>query len=272
MGDTFGMGVAPHSSNQTHRGVSTDEAVETQTGETVDVAHLVRAVDRSGDYRWAGRALTFPLRRLWLNVDHQGIENVPAHGGVILAANHLAFIDSLLLMYSLPRPVSFLGKSEYLNHPVARHLFPATGMLPLDRSGKRARVTLDRADQILRGGGIVGVHPEGTRSRDGLLGPGHKGVAQMALRSGAPVVPVGLVGTGDVQPVGKMVPSLRGKITIKWGAPIGLGPWASRRRSAQSRRELTEAIMEGIAALSGQEQRASFADARPRPVFPTRSS
>ena len=221
----------------------------------VDVAQLTAAVEASGRYTWIGAAGTLPLRKGWLRVNHQGRENVPDHGGVILAANHLAFIDSLLLMYSLPRRVSFLGKSEYLDHPIARHLFPATGMLPLDRTGRHSRITLDRATQILEGGGIIGVHPEGTRSRDGLLGPGHRGVAQLALRANVPVVPVGLIGTGDVQPVGRRVPEFRGQVTIRYGAPIGLGPWAAARRSARSRSELTEEIMEAIAALSGQARR-----------------
>ena len=119
------------------------------------------------------------------------------------------------------------------------------------------------ATRILEGGGIVGVHPEGTRSRDGLLGPGHRGVAQLALRADVPVVPVGLIGTGDVQPVGRRVPEFRGQVTIRYGAPIGLGRWAGARRSARARAELTEEIMEAIAALSGQRRRAVSEDSAP---------
>lgn len=225
--------------------------------EVVDVARLTSAVESAGRYAWIGAIGTLPLRRAWLDVTHEGRENVPDHGGVVLAANHLAFIDSLLLMYSLPRPVSFLGKAEYLDHPIARHLFPATGMLPLDRTGRHSRITLDRAIQILEGGGIVGVHPEGTRSRDGLLGPGHRGVAQLALRANVPVVPVGLIGTGAVQPVGRRIPEFRGEVTIRYGAPIDLGRWVGARRSSRSRTELTEEIMESIAALSGQGRRSA---------------
>ena len=236
---------------------TTETTPNTATGDTsrVDVAQLTAAVESAGRYAWAGRAGTWPLRQGWLNVAHEGRDNVPTQGGVLLAANHLAFIDSLLIMYSLPRPVSFLGKSEYLDHPVARRVFPATGMLPLDRSGRLARITLDHAATLLEQGGIVGVHPEGTRSRDGLLGPGHRGIAQLALRTGVPVVPVGLIGTGEAQPVGQLVPDFRAGITIKFGAPIGLGRWSGARRSAQSRRELTDEIMDSIAALTGQARR-----------------
>jgi 1-acyl-sn-glycerol-3-phosphate acyltransferase len=213
---------------------------------------LAQAVATAGDHAWIGRALSFPLRRGWLDVTYTGLENVPSTGPVVLAANHLAFIDSMLVMYGVDRPVHFLGKAEYLDHPVARRLFPMTGMLPLDRTGRRSRVTLDRVDDILNDGGIVGLHPEGTRSRDGQLLPGHRGVAQIALRAGAPIVPIGLIGTGEAQPVGQLVPSFRSKVEVRIGAPIGLGPWSSNRRSATARTELTNEVMRSIAALSGQ--------------------
>ena len=220
---------------------------------------LADAVATAGSYAWLGRGLSAPLRRVWLDVRHVGRENVPTNGPVVLAANHLAFIDSLLVMYSLDRPVAFLGKAEYLDHPLARRLFPMTGMVPLDRTGRRSRITLDRVQQILTAGGAVGVHPEGTRSRDGLLNPGHRGVAQMALRAGAPIVPVALVGTGEAQPVGQLVPGFRSKIEIRYGAPIGLGRWAASPRSATARTELTEEVMASIAALSGQQRREVIA-------------
>ena len=218
---------------------------------------LADAVAAAGRHAWVGRGLTSPLRNSWLNVTYTGLENVPDSGPVVLAANHLAFIDSLLVMYSLKRPVSFLGKSEYLDHPIARRLFPMTGMLPLDRSGKRARVTLNRVHEILSEGGVVGVHPEGTRSRDGLLNPGNAGVAQMALRSGAPIVPVALIGTDQAQPVGQLVPGFRSPIEIRFGAPIGLGRWAKNKRTRAARAALTEEVMESIAQLSGQTRRVA---------------
>jgi len=229
---------------------------------TPDRELLQCAVESAGSRAWVGRALSAPLRKLWLDVSHVGRENVPADGPVVLAANHLAFIDSLLVMYSLDRPVSFLGKAEYLDHPIARRLFPMTGMLPLDRTGRYARVTMRRVQEILADGGVVGVHPEGTRFRDGLLNPGHNGVAQMALQASAPVVPVALVGTGVVQPVGKAMPQLRGKIEIRYGAPIGMGEWAKIRRTRQARTELTNEVMASIAALSGQQRR------QPSPASP----
>ena len=234
---------------------STTNTPNSATTDTPDRDGLAEAIASAGSRAWVGRGLSAPLRKLWLDVDHVGLENVPTEGPVVLAANHLAFIDSLLVMYSLDRPVSFLGKAEYLDHPIARRLFPMTGMLPLDRTGKRARVTLRRVQEILGEGGVVGVHPEGTRSRDGLLNPGHSGVAQMALQASAPIVPVALVGTDRAQPVGTVIPGFRSKIEICFGAPIGMGRWASTRRTRQARTELTEEVMQSIAALSGQERR-----------------
>lgn len=225
------------------------------TTQAVDPARLAAAVAGAGRYSWLGRSLSSPLRRGWLDIDYVGLENVPADGPVVLAANHLAFIDSMLVMYSLDRPVTFLGKAEYLEHPIARRLFPSIGMLPLDRSGRNNRVTLDRVSEILADGGIIGLHPEGTRSRDGLLSPGHRGVAQIALRAAAPVVPVALVGTGEAQPVGQLVPHFRSRVEVRFGAPIGLGRWANSRRSARARRELTGEVMDSIASLSGQRRR-----------------
>ncbi len=230
---------------------------EPAAAQRIDTDRLAESVATAGRLPWIGRTLSAPLRHGWLDVIYTGTENVASDGPVVLAANHLAFIDSPLLMYCLDRPVVFLGKVDYLDHPVAKRLFPITGMLPLDRSGRNGRVTLDRADEILRGGGVIGVHPEGTRSRDGLLGPGHRGVAQIALRANAPIVPVALVGTGTAQPVGQLIPNFRSSIEVRFGAPIGLGRWGSCRRSAVARSELTEEVMASIAALSGQERRAA---------------
>ena len=222
---------------------------------------LAEAVESAGNRAWVGRGLTAPMRKLWLDVTHVGRENVATAGPVVLAANHLAFIDSLLVMYSLQRSVSFLGKAEYLEHPVARRLFPMTGMVPLDRTGRRARVTLRRVQEILGDGGVVGVHPEGSRSRDGLLNHGHSGVAQMALQASAPIVPVALVGTGVAQPVGQFVPTFRAKIEIRYGAPIGMGEWANNRRTREARTGLTEEVMQAIASLSGQQRREHVREA-----------
>ncbi|MFN3219758.1 MAG: lysophospholipid acyltransferase family protein [Acidimicrobiales bacterium] len=215
-------------------------------------------LDAVGRHYWATRRISLPWRRMWLRVELEGAESVPASGPVILAPNHLSFLDSMVLMYELPRPVTFLGKAEYLAHPVTRRLFPAAGMIPVDRSGRGVAASLRAAAKRLEAGGIVGLFPEGTRSRDGLLHDGHLGVAHLALHTGAPIVPVGIIGTDLVQPPDRRLPR-RGDVRVRFGAPIDLGRWAGRGRSAGVKREITDELMDAIAALSGQARAAGHA-------------
>ena len=136
--------------------------------------------------------LTAALSRQWQLTIH-GIDNFPARGPAILAANHISFLDSPLLMFQLPRRVWFLGKAEYLDSSLSRALFPALGMIPVDRDGGRGALTALRSSlAVLEAGQLLGVYPEGTRSRDGRLYRGHTGLAWIALRSKAPIVPIGI--------------------------------------------------------------------------------
>lgn len=220
--------------------------------------------DGIGRWYWTVRRATAPLHRGWLDVTHEDRDNVPAGGPVVLAANHLSFLDSVLLMYSLPRRVSFLGKAEYLEMPVARRLFPAAGMIPVDRDGRDVGRSLTRAADRLAAGEVVGVFPEGTRSRDGRLHRGHPGVAHLALRTGAVIVPVGITGTEAALPPGAHRPR-RCPITIRFGAPIDPGRWTTARPTRTTKQALTEEVMDAIAALTGQARSGEFAP-RPGPV------
>lgn len=221
---------------------------------TETVSPVIDGVDGTRIGRWYGstRRISWPLRRLWLDIRLEDEANVPDDGGVVLAANHLSFLDSVLLMYSLPRRVSFLGKAEYLSAWPTRKLFPAAGMIPVDRSGRGVARSLDEAGRRLRNGEAVGIFPEGTRSRDGLLHRGHPGVAHLALKSGAPIVPVGIIGSDEAQPPGARVPRYGAEITIRFGAPIGLGEYRGQRATGQVKREITDQVMVEIAHLSGQ--------------------
>jgi 1-acyl-sn-glycerol-3-phosphate acyltransferase len=201
---------------------------------------------------WAVRRATAPIRRLWFDVDCEAIDNVPASGGVILAANHLSFIDSVLLMYSLPRRVTFLGKAEYISKPATRRLFPAAGMIPVDRSGRGVGRSLAEACSRLDDGEVIGIFPEGTRSRDGDLHAGHPGVAHLALKTGVPILPVGLLGTDAAMPADSRGIKRNAPITIRFGAPVDLGPWTGERPVARVKREITDEVMESIAGLTGQ--------------------
>ena len=188
----------------------------------------------------------------------RGAENVPAKGAVIFASNHLSFLDSIAIPVAAPRPVHFLAKSSYFDGPgfsgwLSRQFFTAIGAVPVQRgAGQAALDALDQQRQLLVAGNAVALYPEGTRSLDGRLYKGRTGVAFLALQSGAPVVPVGLIGTDMVMPVGARFPSLRQRVTVKFGEPLDLAHHGSAE-SGKARRLATDDIMAAIHALSGQE-------------------
>ena len=131
-------------------------------------------------------------------------------GPAILCPNHVSFLDSAFLMLTVPRNISFVGKAEYMDSWKTKFLFPAMGMIPIDRAGgDKSQAALDTAERVLRRGELFGIFPEGTRSRDGYLYKGRTGAARLALKVGCPIFPVGVVGTGEIQPPDAKLPKLR---------------------------------------------------------------
>ncbi|MDW3217817.1 MAG: lysophospholipid acyltransferase family protein [Acidimicrobiales bacterium] len=192
-----------------------------------------------------------------------GSEHIPSDGPAIISPNHLSFFDTPLVMLSAPRRVLFLGKAEYMDSWKTKYLFPAVGMVPIRREKARASMAaLDTAAALLDDGELVGIYPEGTRSRDGCLHKGHTGVAHLALQTGAPIIPVGLVGTDEVQPIGRNVPRRRGKITVRFGEPIDprayLGGGKRRRRQ-----QMTDDVMASIATMTPQDRSDEYASSEP---------
>ncbi|HEY9351736.1 MAG TPA: lysophospholipid acyltransferase family protein [Nocardioides sp.] len=187
-----------------------------------------------------------------------GADNVPRTGGVLLASNHLSFADSIVIPSVSPRPVHFLAKSDYftgtgLKGAAQRAWFEGMGMLPVDRDDPQAALgSLEVALEVLNKGEAFGIYPEGTRSRDGRLYRGRTGVAHLALTAGVPVVPVGLRGTAELQPVGSSLPRLA-KVTVEFGQPIQVAGRFDGVPLGKARRALTDEVMEAIAALSGQD-------------------
>jgi 1-acyl-sn-glycerol-3-phosphate acyltransferase len=187
-----------------------------------------------------------------------GLENLPATGPVIVASNHLSFADSMVIPFVVPRKVVFLAKKDYftgtgLRGALVRGWFEGIGMVPVDRDDtKAALASLDTALDVLGRGEAFGIYPEGTRSRDGRLYRGRTGVAHLALTSGAPVVPVGLSGTQAIQPVGTRVPRLA-DVTVRFGEPIHVAGRYDGVPLGRARREVTDAVMAAIHALTGQE-------------------
>lgn len=200
-----------------------------------------------------------PLGRAVLRPTVEGLHHVPSTGPVIVASNHLSFADSMVIPFVVPRKVVFLAKSDYfagtgVKGALVRAWFEGLGMLPVDREDTRAAIaSLDTALEVLGRGEAFGIYPEGTRSRDGRLYRGRTGVAHLALTAGCPVVPVGLQGTADMQPIGSNRPRLA-KVTLRVGAPISVAGEYDGVPSGRARRELTDRIMTAIGELSGQEQ------------------
>ncbi len=192
----------------------------------------------------------------------EGREHVPALGPVILASNHLSFIDSVVIRLAAPRRVTFLAKAEYftargLRGRLTRWFFiHMTSSVPVMRGQHRAATAaLDTALEVLADGNVFGIYPEGTRSLDGRLYRGRTGVAWLALTSGAPVVPVSLHGTDRLQPVGKRLPRPH-RVTVRFGQPLR---FTGDPSSARTRRVVTNEVMRAIGELSGQERADRFA-------------
>jgi 1-acyl-sn-glycerol-3-phosphate acyltransferase len=216
-------------------------------------ARLERWRDRGTAYEVA-RLLTSPARRLLVRLDVEGLHHLPADGPAIVAANHLSFFDSVLLMFDLPRQVCMLGKAEYTERRVTNWLFCGAGMIPVRRQNVgEAAHALDKVEAVLAGGSVVGLFPEGTRSRDGLLHRGHPGVAHLSLRTGAPIVPVGIEGTDAVLPSGARIVRPFRRATVRIGAPIDPRALGFERSSHQARRAVTDELMDRIRELSRQQ-------------------
>ncbi|MGO3327799.1 lysophospholipid acyltransferase family protein [Gordonia sp. (in: high G+C Gram-positive bacteria)] len=174
-------------------------------------------------YPLCKHVLLGPALRRRLDLVVIGADNVPARGPLIVAANHLAEIDSLVLALAIRRRLSFFAKAEYFTAPGARGLasrafFVGTGQIPVDRSGDTA--ALAAARRTLVRGDVWAIYPEGTRSSDGRLHRGHTGAMRVAAQApGVRVIPVALHGTAEVNPrAGRRV--VPGRVTVRIGDPV----------------------------------------------------
>ncbi|KUM31685.1 lysophospholipid acyltransferase family protein [Glutamicibacter mishrai] len=191
-----------------------------------------------------------------------GLENVPKEGGFIVASNHLSFFDSLIIQALTPRDVAFFAKAEYFTTPgvkgkLMKTFFESVGSIPVQRGEQAASVAaLDSLVDIIEDGSGIGIYPEGTRSRDGKLYRGRTGVGWLALTTGVPVVPVGLIGTEKLQPAGSkgFKPA---KFHIHYGEPLQFDQ-LGRKHPLPQRRQATDRIVDAIAELSGQERVDSY--------------
>lgn len=183
----------------------------------------------------------------------EGIDNVPVSQPAILASNHLSFIDSLCLPINLQRPLYFLGKADYWDSWRTRWFFQGVGVVPVQREGgDKGQASLQTGVRILRGGDLVGIYPEGTRSPDGRLYRGKTGPVRMALEAEVPIIPCAVIGTDKAMPTGTYVPT-RHPVTVRYGKPLDLSRYHAQRDDPFVLRSATDELMFEIMMLSGQE-------------------
>jgi len=213
--------------------------------------------------------LAIPILRAMFRPQVTGMKNIPRKGGVILASNHLSFIDSVILPLMTKRRVYFLAASTYYSSRsfgawVLKRFLLATGMIPLDRSGgKASEASLQAGLKVLKEGKMLGIYPEGSRSRDGKMHRGRTGVARLVLEAQVPVVPVAMVDTEKVIPVGSKsnVPHLQ-QVGLIFGEPLDFSQYKGQQTDHTTLRLITDQIMAAIRDLSGQEYVDAYGSSR----------
>ena len=186
-----------------------------------------------------------------------GRRNVPVEGAAILASNHLSVSDSIFLPLMIDRPMSFLAKSDYftgkgLKGWATRMFMKATGQIPIDRTGgKASEASLNTGLQVLGRGDLLGIYPEGTRSPDGRLYRGRTGLARMALEAHVPVIPVVMVDTDAVMPIGRTIPRV-GRVGVVIGEPLDFSRFSGMEGDRYILRSVTDEIMVALQRLGEQ--------------------
>lgn len=194
----------------------------------------------------------------------KGLDNLPVEGPAVLASNHLSFSDSIFMPLMVPRPVVFLAKSDYftgrgLKGRLTAAFFKLTNQLPMDRSGGAASAgSLQTGVEVLNDGGLLGIYPEGTRSPDGRLYRGKVGVAKLVLTANVPVIPVAMIGTDKVQPIGRRIPTIR-RLGVIFGEPMDFSRYQGMADDRFVQRSVTDEIMYELMRLSGQEYVDAYA-------------
>jgi 1-acyl-sn-glycerol-3-phosphate acyltransferase len=205
-----------------------------------------------------------PILKLFFPTTVEGLENIPEQGAAILAGNHLSYSDWLFMPLQVKRRVTFLAKAEYftgrgVKGALTKGFFAGAGQVPIDRSGGSASEgAVKKALEVLAGGNLLGLYPEGTRSPDGRLYRGKTGIARMALEAGVPVIPVAVIGTFEAAPPGKRIP-VPGRITVRFGQPLDFSRYAGLSNDRFVLRSVTDEIMYELMQLSGQEYVDTYA-------------
>jgi 1-acyl-sn-glycerol-3-phosphate acyltransferase len=186
------------------------------------------------------------------------MDALPVSGPALLVSNHLSFSDSFFLPLVTKRRITFLAKQEYFTGKgikglLSKMFFTGVGQVPIDRSsGRAAEAAITTGVRILREGHMLGIYPEGTRTADGRLYRGKTGVARMALEAQAPVIPVAMIGTYEIQPPGRVRPAIR-RVGVVFGDPLDFSRYEGMESDRFVLRSVTDEIMYALMEISGQE-------------------
>ena len=205
-------------------------------------------------FYYVARVIVRGLLKLLTHCRVEGRKNIPSQGPLLIVANHLSLADPPLLGVSLSRKVMFMAKKELFRSRVIGYFFGSFGAFPVDRR-QLNRQALRQAGQILADDLALVMFPEGTRSRSGRLRPAFSGPALIAMRSGAPILPVGIIGTGKIRGLTWLLH--RPRITVNIGRPFYL-PAVSSKLTKAKLSELTDFMMGHIAELLPREYRGQY--------------
>ena len=212
------------------------------------------------------RVIFGALFRTAFRIRVEGFDNLPRTGPAIIAANHVSLLDAPMIYIVARRRVTFLAKAEYWQTRWKRFWLEAiAGQIPVKRGTDEAASALDAGLRILELGGLMGIHPEGTRSPNGRMYRPKTGVARLAAASRAPVVPLGVVGTHDVLPKGRRLPRIGRTITFRFAEPVRF-PAGADAGDPDVLHAFADDLMARIAALTGQVRCDEYSDASTRPL------
>jgi 1-acyl-sn-glycerol-3-phosphate acyltransferase len=197
----------------------------------------MNAAGPTPSYRVARFVLAGLTKTLW-RLRVSGREYVPARGPLIVAANHLSYLDPPVLGVACPRALAYMAKEELFRVPILGPMIRSFGAYPVDRRGSAASA-IKRSLEVLEAGGAVGIFPEGTRNRDGSARP-QEGLALLASWSGAPVVPAAIVGTDRALRFPRFV--------VVFGEPLALP--VGRKATREELAKFTMGVMGAIRALA----------------------
>ncbi|MEG0542059.1 MAG: lysophospholipid acyltransferase family protein [Angelakisella sp.] len=197
----------------------------------------------TGFYRFA-LDLTRVISKLFLRIRYSGIENLPTEGGYVVACNHRSFVDPVILAHGLPRQVYYMAKAELFKNPLLGKIFQGLGVFPVAR-GTGDMSAIERAIEILQGGGLLGIFPEGTRSFDGKPLRPKSGMAHVAKTAGVGIIPCALVFEGRM--------TFWKKAVIKFGTPISYEELFGEEQSSAALKRATKLVMERITAMLEEE-------------------